>query len=128
MTMPSWSSMASRPLFALWPSVPQSGQGNPVNRKRTRLKKRGVIRVATYTPFSLKLLQANKCSRHGFIGQYGPVLLERALADLGVLGLWDGILEKCLLQLVQGDYDAKHLGERVPEILLGPRLGELDLL
>jgi hypothetical protein len=38
-------------------------------------------------------------------------LLQRTLADLGVVGLGDGIFEEGFLELVDGDNDAEDLGE-----------------
>jgi hypothetical protein len=38
-------------------------------------------------------------------------LLQRTLAYLGVVGLGDGIFEKGFLEFVDGDNDAKDLGE-----------------
>ena len=82
----------------------------------------------TYVPFRLELLQANEGLRYRLIGEDGLVLLKRAVAYLGVLGLGHGVLEEGLLKLVERHEDAEDLRERVLEIALGAVLGELYFL
>jgi hypothetical protein len=84
--------------------------------------------VETYIPLGLELLQSYKRLSYRLVGDQRLVLLQRTLADLGVVGLWDGILEESFLELVDGDNDAEYFGKRVLQIAFGPRISELDFL
>ena len=79
--------------------------------------------VETYIPFGLELLEAAKGLGDRLVGEDRLVLLERPLADLGVVGLGDGVLEKGLFELVERDDDAEELGEGFLEVALGACLG-----
>lgn len=83
---------------------------------------------STYIPLGLELFQSHKRLRDGLVGHERLVLLQRALAYFGVVRLGYGILQERAFQLVDGDDDAEDLGERVLQVALGARLGELDLL
>lgn len=85
-------------------------------------------RVATYIPLGLELLEALELAGYRLVGQQRLVLAQRALANLRVLGLGDGILEEGLLELVEGDDDAEELGEGVVQVALGAGARELDFL
>ena len=77
----------------------------------------------TYIPFGLELLEAAKGLGDRLVSEDRLVLLERALANLGVVGLGDGVLEEGFLELVERDDDAEELGERFLEVALGACLG-----
>jgi hypothetical protein len=55
-------------------------------------------------------------------------LLQRPLADLGVIGLGDGIFQERFFELIDRNDDAKYLGERVLKVTLSACVGKLDLL
>jgi hypothetical protein len=55
---------------------------------------------APYIPLGLELLQALELVGDGLIGQQRLILPQRPLADLGVLGLGDGIFKERLFELV----------------------------
>lgn len=119
---------------ALSPHTKARRDEMPARRHRPKNGKReggrgveGQARV-TYIPLRLEHLDAHKGPRHRLVGQDRLVLLERPLADLGVVRLWDGILQESLLQLVERHYDAKDLGERVLQVPLGAGVCELHLL
>lgn len=80
------------------------------------------------TPLRLELLQPHEGLGYRLIFEEGLVLLERAVAYLGVLRLGDGVLEEGLLELVEGYEDAEDFGEGVFEVAFGGGLGELDFL
>lgn len=79
--------------------------------------------MPTYIPLGLELLQALKLLGDGLIRQQRLILPQRPLADLRVLGLWNGILEEGLLKLVEGDDDAEELGKGVLQVTLGSCVG-----
>ncbi len=84
--------------------------------------------TTAYLPLSLELLQSHKSLCYCLVGDKRLVLFQRPLADLGVVGFGDGILEKRLFELIDGDDDAKDFGEGVLKITLGARVGELYFL
>jgi hypothetical protein len=87
------------------------------------------MEVATaYLPLSLELLQSHKRLCYCLVGDKRLVLFQRALADLGVVGFGDGILEKRFFELIDGDDDAEDFGEGVLKITLGARIGKLYFL
>lgn len=85
-------------------------------------------RRETYIPLGFELLQPHEGLHDGLIGENGIVLLQRPLADLGVIRLGYGILEESLLQLVEGDDDAEDFGEGVMQVPLRAVVCEFYLL
>lgn len=83
---------------------------------------------AMHIPLGLELLQALKLARYALVGQQRLVLAQRALANLRVLGLGDGIFEEGLFELVERDDDAEELREGVLQVALGSGVGELHFL
>ena len=82
----------------------------------------------TYIPLPLKSLEIHKGTGDVLIVQVRFVLLEQPVAEVGVLGLGDGVLDVGLLQPVERDDDAVDLRQRVLEIPLGCCFGKLDFL
>ncbi len=82
----------------------------------------------TYIPRSLESFQVHKFSGYCLVTEVRLVLLEQTAAELGVLGLRDRVFDVCLLEAIEGDYDAIDFGQRILKIFLGSSLGELDFL
>jgi hypothetical protein len=85
-------------------------------------------RYNTHIPFRLELFQPDKCLCDSLVRQDRLVLLQGSLANLGVVGLGDGILEEGFFELVKSHEDAEDLGQGVLEVALSACLGELHLL
>lgn len=120
--------MASRPLSV--PShaeLPATSNSKPLKLENIS-NDRQHLQGATYIPLGLELFQPHKGIGDGLIGEDGSVLLQRPLADLSVLGFGDGIFEKGLLELVDGDNDAEDLSQRFLEVALCACLCEFDFL
>ena len=82
----------------------------------------------TYIPLGLDLLQSHKCLRYRVVSHERLVLLQRPLADLGVVDLGDSVFEECLLEFVEGDNNAEDLGQGILQVAFGACVGEFHLL
>lgn len=114
--------MAYQPVFVLLRGEPRA---KPVSKCRILWQ---VPHETTYIPLGLELLQPDKGICDSLVGEDGPILLQRSLANLGVVGFRDRIFKKGLLQLVNGDDDTKDLGQGLLEVALGACLGKLYFL
>ena len=68
---------------------------------------------STYTPLRLEAFQISEDSCNIFIGKIGLVLLEEAVACLGVLSDRDRVLQVGPLEGIKRDYDAVDLCKRL---------------
>lgn len=79
-------------------------------------------------PLIRKLVQVAECARNRVVGEVRLVLLQQAVACLGIVGLGNRVLEVGLLNSVERSDDAVYLGQRVVQVPLGIRRGQLDFL